>query len=722
MGLTTVKRKLLAELSLPLDSRITIELLRGLDRGGIDNCSWNSVTHKHEEKYEADYKRYYVNARVHATELGGLGSVLVVDIYNFDLIEILSEKPQYRLLLTETEFVTLEYNKEGKDIVEYFRDSMLNKLLSGVYFGYYHGISCDTSRMLIGAEESKVINEYLCSYSTDPIDAIYRHQEQIRKRQLEARYKNIQERIDMDMAVLPPPLSEKTLKSWADNHVFLENRYIVYTRKGKKIMGECSHCHAQVQLSKVQHDTFGICPNCKSRVQYKSQGLVSTGMIHIEKKFSVVQSLKGGGLVIRIYVTRKMFTENYMHGNISFSEQVRVIEHGGRFRYYYYDYFRNSNEIRWCDSYKRNAATYDDLTSYVYTANLKRALNNTRYKYCALFEYGKAGQTIEVDKYLERYIIHPQIEYLVKLKLYKLAEYLVRYAYSKNDLQGNNIAEVLGVGKSYIPLLQELNVDNSELQIIRAAINAGLQITRDDILFVRQHVDYYNHNKVKNIAERVKLSGALRYCMNIATKKHEEEKEENNVCGCHHGYRRNYEKLADCLNGVLCDYDDYTRECVELELELKDKQIAFPRDLYEAHARTSAQVKARASKIEQRKIADVAAKFAKYNIVMDGLMISVAKTAEEIIHEGKILSHCVGGYVTHVVNGRSVIFFLRKTDEPDTPYYTVELDPHDMRVIQYRGYKNNNANNPVPDEIHEFIEKWKKAILSKSIKKLKRAV
>lgn len=717
MGLMTVKRKLIAELPIPLNPEVTEEFLSGLDRGGINQkAEWDSKNHRYIEKFEDDYIKYHADARVVSTKFAELGNVLVVDIYNLDLLTILNSALQYRLLITQSEFLTLEYYRSGDKIAERYRDSMIDKLLKYVslYGIIYSYSSCDTSRVMIGEEQARLIKEYLYSNASDALEAIFKRQEQIRKQQLEAKYKRIRDKVDMELAVVPPSLSQKTLVGWAENHVFLEDRYIVYRRVGKKIVGYCSHCHADIKLKAARHGEMGVCPNCKSRVVLKSHGRTEK-TCSINKKLAVLQKC-GEGFIIRHYFMTKRFYDMYAHNDMYIEEKVRTICGNGKTQSYYYDWFRNTNEIRWCNAY-RERSEFGNLESYVYTPTLKKVLKGTPYQYCALYEYAKTENAIDVGRYLERYLQHPQIEYLVKLKLYRLAKALVNYGYSANDLQGNSVADVLGVGKRYIPMLQELDVSLDELKVIRAAVDAGMPISNEDILFLRKHVDGYGIGKAAKIACRVRLSAALPYCLSVAQQKCEQAKNENRNYGCHLGYRNGYGTPDDHLRDVLSDYNDYTRECMDLELDLREKLIAYPRDFYEAHARTSAQVQARTNVLEKKKIAKVAKKYGKYNMTVGELMISVAKTAEEIIYEGKKLSHCVGGYVHYVADEHSIIFFLRKTNEPDTPYYTVELDPDKMRIVQYRGYKNNRANNPVPKEIHEFIGAWKKHIMRVNAKK-----
>jgi len=72
----------------------------------------------------------------------------------------------------------------------------------------------------------------------------------------------------------------------------------------------------------------------------------------------------------------------------------------------------------------------------------------------------------------------------------------------------------------------------------------------------------------------------------------------------------------------------------------------------------------------------------------DGLLIRQPHSLQEIEDEGRILSHCVGGYAERHAMGKLSIMFLRKVSEPDKPYYTVEVSQYGG-IVQCRGYRNN---------------------------------
>lgn len=83
---------------------------------------------------------------------------------------------------------------------------------------------------------------------------------------------------------------------------------------------------------------------------------------------------------------------------------------------------------------------------------------------------------------------------------------------------------------------------------------------------------------------------------------------------------------------------------------------------------------------------------------------------KEIEDEGRILSHCVGGYAERHAMGKLSIMFLRKASEPNKPYYTVEVSKYGG-IVQCRGYRNNvvqNGGEDKPQEIKDFEQKYQR--------------
>ena len=96
-------------------------------------------------------------------------------------------------------------------------------------------------------------------------------------------------------------------------------------------------------------------------------------------------------------------------------------------------------------------------------------------------------------------------------------------------------------------------------------------------------------------------------------------------------------------------------------------------------------------------------------------MLVVPKNADDIKAEGETLHHCVGSYVERIAKGETSIFFVRKADSPDKPYFTLEWKDND--IIQCRGLHNCD----MPPEVNAFTQAFKKKMLD-SLKRDKKKI
>lgn len=86
-------------------------------------------------------------------------------------------------------------------------------------------------------------------------------------------------------------------------------------------------------------------------------------------------------------------------------------------------------------------------------------------------------------------------------------------------------------------------------------------------------------------------------------------------------------------------------------------------------------------------------------------IIKACEKLEELTKEGMLLHHCVGSYKDSVSQGKEYILFLRKVEEPDTPFYTIDITP-DKNVRQIHGSCNCNMTEEIKPFIHEWAEKF----------------
>lgn len=197
----------------------------------------------------------------------------------------------------------------------------------------------------------------------------------------------------------------------------------------------------------------------------------------------------------------------------------------------------------------------------------------------------------------------------------------------------------------------------------------------------------------------------------------------------------------DLLNSISDKYHiEYAQTEVEYEVTLHDGSTSIikhrpivgvmlqltPSEMIRyLHDSLSAEIDAYQNEIQAAEFENSRSRFAdlEYEDEKAGLSIIAPKTAAEVIQEGKTLSHCVGGYVKSIIAGASNILFIRKTDQIDQPYFTMEVSPNGQ-IRQIHSYQNHNVSEESqraayevsgysvyaePKDIVSFLIKWAKA-------------
>lgn len=162
-------------------------------------------------------------------------------------------------------------------------------------------------------------------------------------------------------------------------------------------------------------------------------------------------------------------------------------------------------------------------------------------------------------------------------------------------------------------------------------------------------------------------------------------------------------------------HNDYLQAAKDLGLPLSNSIYLYPKYLEAKHAELveRRELQRDRQKIEQKnqqyhKIAERYTRLLKkYGYEKAGFVIRPAGSAGEIIAEGKILHHCVGGdnYLSKHDRGESFILFLRKAETPDVPWCTIEI--RDRQIMQwYEAYDQK----PDKDIIDPFLREYVKQI------------
>ena len=173
-------------------------------------------------------------------------------------------------------------------------------------------------------------------------------------------------------------------------------------------------------------------------------------------------------------------------------------------------------------------------------------------------------------------------------------------------------------------------------------------------------------------------------------------------------------KVKNVSIDSLRSYRDYRRMRQYLAEETRKAWPLYPKDVTKIdklHTDIINFYNNEQDKIREAQQAEKQAKYTKnvyekakkFELSDDNYCIIACKNLIDLVKEGRTLHHCVGSYVDSVSMGKEYILFLRKKEEIDTPFYTIDITP-DRKVRQIHGLCNCN----ITDDIKPFIELWAK--------------
>jgi len=456
--------------------------------------------------------------------------------------------------------------------------------------------------------------------------------------------------------------------------LFDKDHFIFYeTLTEKKAAGVCSSCKSEIEydrsLEKPIHNEPCQCPICKKKGIYKAKGKQSS--IHMEKKAIVMQKTEVG-FVSRFF---ELSYNAYPTGeSISEKEVARAMYDGKRVKdYYSYSYY---GDQRWTDS--NNTGTVKG-TGHVYTKNLDTVLDGTPFKYCAMADLqNNTDGPIQHTRLLERFERYPFIEYMIKMRLYRLTnEYLEKPYEADLDYEQRRPDKLLKLPKDKINDLIRINGGIHSLLRMRVECTMKRSFTAEEAGII----DHYKVNltSLLEVEQYTGMTKFLRYLKKqISTKK-------------------------ECGNFVN-DWIDYIRMLQADGLELTTANM-YPRSLKAEHDKMAAAIKTMKNNEKNEKYKQMIQQYKQqYSFTYNGLVIVVPESLGDIVKEGNEQHHCVASYVDRVAAGGTCILLVRKEEEPEKPFYTMEIQ--DVRIVQCRG-KYNEDQTP---EVKKILAKFKKEI------------
>lgn len=325
----------------------------------------------------------------------------------------------------------------------------------------------------------------------------------------------------------------------------------------------------------------------------------------------------------------------------------------------------------------------------VYQKNLRSVLKKAYpyHTFWAFFERKgrKKVEQYDVYDFFDAYSRFPLLESLEKTGKYKIVDYLCdgkRRNFEKFNRKAKNISELLGISRQQYREIQ--NPDMEQIKMLHILNEKGIRVDEKGLNQLRFATSEYSRkNEIETILKYMSIRKFLKYVKN-----------------------KN-------LHDVKEYYFDYLDMAEQNGFDMKNTFVLFPKNIREAHDEVLDIINEQRNKKqleEERKqdkdIMEVEQKIRKkFTFEDDNLIIRPAKTAVEILKEGQTQHICVGNgnYRDKMIREKSFILFLRKKEEKDKPFYTVEITP-DYHIIQRHG-KHNKEGEEVK-MVDAFLKKF----------------
>lgn len=495
-------------------------------------------------------------------------------------------------------------------------------------------------------------------------------------------------------------------------------QYLIVDRKESTCY--CTFCEQSGKIPKHfgVHREQNYCPKCGNAVTViENSHNFSGGVIEDEANYVVFLSKPDNeNLYISCYNLNLYFAKSELRPRIQIDETQRyVFTEKTAVRYgrdkiwkrvtlqfgYTYEFTLSDWEVRSrvTEPVFRNQSS-GRICEPMYRLINTAAINSTCMRYCAL---DMISNRISPMSYLMYYRKHPGIERFVKIGMHDIVKKaLSRYENIEINYKETEPHKMLGLSREMFRAARSGQIDLWSLQTIAQHF---------PLASVSRLVEY--HAIIRN------QYGTLdRICKLTHTTSEQLLKY----------FIRQRKKYGEHI--CISYYDDYLHICREIGYDLADSVVLFPRDITAAHDRVvSARAAILAEKERQKNIErtkrmqKLQKKRKTLEFCFGDFMAILPNSCEEIVREGAVLSHCVGGYAERHAEGKLTIMFLRRADEPDKPYYTIEISANAYKIIQCRGYKNNvvvNGGEPKPQAIKDFEQAYQEYLNGLWIKSQKK--
>ena len=475
--------------------------------------------------------------------------------------------------------------------------------------------------------------------------------------------------------------------------------------KQRKDTWYCTNCGKEIKKKKLNSIKPDLkekdeitCPSCGERIEYRARKKA----IDLSTYVALVQPIDDEKAVVR-HIKCGVFAGGkkkiWMDENIRimiYKKQLLLKAYCG---IYYHQGYNNRFDCH-------NPANKRTGTGYLYDGGIEEAFAGTHYEPMArlFIQLAAAGQKADYNNLM---IIagnekaRTLFEMLYKNRFYRLfeqqSEYITHWSWEYFGLlnaSGNSIEDVFKISdKQMINRIRERDGDSTEVEWLRWSIRHKTKVPDKVLNWAKGN--NMTPNKMSWLLTRMSPEQAVNYI--------ERQRRES--------YKGSSPKQ------VIDQYQDYMSMCKKLNKDTNDPMIYKARELKRRHDECIAEIERREADIKASEYSERYPEAEgvlreikeKFSYTGEEYFIRVPEKIIDIVLEGRFLHHCAGAtdrYFDRIKDHETYICFLRKTAEPDTPFYTIEVEPGGT-IRQHRGMFDEE---PEIEKIKPFLREWQKEI------------
>lgn len=461
---------------------------------------------------------------------------------------------------------------------------------------------------------------------------------------------------------------------------------------------------------RMKHRAGVTCPLCGEMVVVEK----TAPFRQVKTRMTLIHGLDEKRGIQRHFIVTVEWSRNRV---VRLREIIRCMLHKDVWSRYYYDIYYAQHD-GWDN--KGNPGNLRWKPGYLYPEGIREGLADTPYHVWAdVFTYmASMGIRADYNRLLADWSksFVGMVEYLAKGRFYRLLEetseavsYDSGYGYYNTmNPSGMDINEVMYLwDRQKINRLRQENGGINMLEWLQWADKEKKKIGSDVLAWFEKNKiskDDYQKGRVSKVLTPEQLMHYI-----------ERQRAES-----YNGKRT--------ASSVFNTYEDYLSMAGKLGKDLSDQMVYRPRELKRRHDELVEEhrkyLEARRLLEDQEKAREEAERMAerypgsesvlaeirpKYEYEGEQFRITVPADFYEITREGMALHHCVGTterYFDRILQHETYICFLRRTAEPEKPFYTIEVEPGGT-IRQHRGMYDME---PEIEEVKPFLREWQKEI------------